>query len=271
MSDVIPGLSWDDYTAIDALNPSLIKRGLKSMKQFKWGRENPQPTKDAFVFGHAVHTVVFEPHELDHRFLVFDGRRDKRTSAYQDALAQAEETGSEIIKTADLEAAVAIGLAVTTHPKVKPIIASGQAEVTVTAEEYGRPCKGRLDWVCSQPGFADLKTARNIQSFAFGKAFFEYGYDVSLGLYQRWLARIRGQDEPCWVLCVEKEPPYDAAVVLVPQEVLDRGRDKGLRIIERVNECEKTGVWPGVDEGDWYPLHVPYYEMGDDEMEEFQG
>ena len=261
MPELNPDMSWDDYRAVEALNPSLLKVGQKSMKHLKYARDNPQPPKDAFVFGHAVHTVVFEHHELDNRFIVFDGRRDKRMPAYQDVLALAEGTDREIIKSSELKAAVDMGVAVATDPLVKPIIASGKAEVSLFSEEHGVKVKGRLDWVCSQPGFADLKTCRDIRPFAFGSDFYGYGYQISLGLYQRWLSRIRGQEEPCSVIAVEKQAPYDVIVYDIPQAVLDRGAEQGLAIIQRYIECEKSGEWPGVADGRPGEFHVPYRVM----------
>ena len=131
-------------------------------------------------------------------------------------------------------------------------------------EESRTKCKGRLDWVRSDAGFCDLKTCRDITAFAFGAAFYRYSYDISLGLYHRWLSRLRGQTEPCWVLCVENEEPYDVAVVPVPQAVLDQGVEKSLRIIERYEKCAETGVWPGVANGAEYWMHVPHWAMDED-------
>lgn len=262
------GLPFDQYQAIPALNPSLIKVGCKSMKHLRYAMDHPTPSTDAMTVGSMCHTAVFEPQELDNRYLIFDGRRDKRTSAYQEVLAEAEAGGKEVVKRADLEHAADMGLAVATDPLVKPLIESGKAEVSLTTEEDGVLVKGRLDWVMSGAGFCDLKTSRDIEKHAFGAAFYRYGYDVSLGLYQRWLSRLRGQDESCYVLCVENTPPYDVAVVVVPQAVLDQGVDKGLAVIQSYKECFASGVWPGIANGREYPLHVPAWQMIE-ETEEF--
>jgi len=270
--DCQQGLPFALYLAIEALNPSLIKVAcIKSMKHLRHAMDHPRPPTDALTIGSACHTAVFEPDELDNRFLVFDGRRDKRTAAYKEVLEEAEATGKLIIKSADLQMAADMGLAVASDPLVKPIIKAGQAEATLTTEEHGLPCKGRLDWIMEGAGFADLKTARNITAFSFGSDFYKFRYDVSLGLYQRWLMRLRGQVEPCLVLCVEKEQPYDVAVVPVPQAVLDRGAENGLKVIARYKQCLATGVWPGIANGEEYPLHIPGWVIDEDEIVEFQG
>lgn len=266
------GLPFAKYRAIQALNPSLIKVGCKSMKHLRYAKDHPRPATDALTIGSACHTAVFEPAELDNRFLVFDGRRDKRIAAYKEVLEEAEATGKLIIRSADLKMAADMGLAVASDPIVAPIIKAGRAEVTLITEEDGLPCKGRLDWVMEGAGFGDLKTCRDVTAFAFGRDFYRYGYDVSFGLYQRWLMRLRGQEEPCNVLCVEKEPPYDVAVVPVPQAVLDQGAEKGLRVIAEYKRCLATKVWPGIAKGEDYWLRVPVWAMDeDDEIVEFEG
>lgn len=267
--DIQQGLPFADYLAIKAINPSLIKVGChKSMKHLRYAMDHPQPSTDAMTIGTACHTAVFEPDELDNRFLVYDGKRDKRIAAYKEVMEEAEATGKLVIKRAEVQGAVDMGLAVASDPLVKPLIKAGQAEVTLTTEEYEVPCKGRLDWVVEGVGFCDLKTCRDATAFAFGRAFYKYGYDVSLGLYQRWLMRLRGQYEPSLVLCVENTPPYDVAVVPVPQSVLDQGADKGLKVIARYKRCLAEDVWPGVANGEEYYLHIPGWAIAEAEGDE---
>jgi hypothetical protein len=261
--DLKQGLSFEEYQAIEALNPSLIKVGCKSMKHLRHAMHHPREPTEALTIGSACHTAVFEPAELDNRLLVFDGRRDKRTAEYQAVLAEAESTGKLLIRSKDLQAAADMGFAVASDPIVQPLIQAGKAEVTLTSEEHGVLVKGRLDWVCSGSGFCDLKTCRDITAYAFGAAFFRYGYDVSLGLYQRWLSEMRCQQEPCSLLCVENELPYDVAVVPVPQAVLDEGVAKGLRVIQRYKKCLENDTWPGIAQDSEYWLHTPQWAMAE--------
>lgn len=264
--EMITGLPFEKYKSIPALNPSLIKVGLKSMKHLRYAMDHPRPSTDALTLGSACHTAVFEAHELDSRFLIFDGRKDKRTAAYKEVLAKADNEDRLVISSSDMQVAVEMGLAVASDPIVKPLIAAGQAEVSLTTVEKGLAVKGRLDWVMPQ-GFCDLKTCRDIEAHKFGGAFYQYGYDVSLGLYQRWLSSIRGQDEPCYVLCVEKAPPYDVTVVPVPQPVLDQGVSKGIEVLRRYKKSVETGVWPGVANNDHYWLHTPNWAMDETEID----
>jgi len=139
------------------------------------------------------------------------------------------------------------------------------------AVECDLQCKGRLDWVStSEHILTDLKNSATITPALFGKAFFNYGYDIKLGLYKRWLEAATGERWPVEAIVLEAQPPHDVAIVQVPDAVLDEGVEKALRIIEQVRRCIETDEWPGVAGGDYMLLKVPFYEMPE-ETEEFQG
>ncbi len=259
-------LQWEIYKAAPRMNPSTLKVGcLQSMKHMRYLIDHGRPDKPAFVLGRACHCAVFESAELDNRYVIYDGRRDIRTKVYAELVEQCEADGTEILKTGELDKAVNMGLSVATDPIVQPYIQAGKAEITLFVEEGETQCKGRLDWVCRDVGFVDLKTSKNISAHSFGRDFFAYGYDISLGLYQRWLSRIRNQPEPCTVFAVEKEPPYDVAVITIPQAVLDAGAQKGLRVLDRYRECMDSGVWPGIANGEEFTLQVPGWVMSEED------
>jgi hypothetical protein len=125
-----------------------------------------------------------------------------------------------------------------------------------------------------------LKTSRDISERRFSSDFNRYHYDVKLGLYQRWTRRLFDLPEvPVYLLLVENQPPHDVTMaprvngepIPIPQAVLDRGADKGLRWLEKIRECVESGVWPGIDvEPDW-TLQTPTWEMGTDEDDDLEG
>ena len=99
---------------------------------------------------------------------------------------------------------------------------------------------------------------------------------MKLGLYQRWASRlIDSPGLPVYLLLIENQPPHDVTMaprvngepIPIPQPVLDRGADKGLRWLEKIRECVERDEWPGIDhEPDWV-LQTPSWEMDDDEPE----
>jgi hypothetical protein len=266
-NEIIEHMHWDRYLNEVAMNPSTIKHGRKSMLHLlnAWSTESKETP--ALVWGRAVHTLCLEGDTFADRYAIWrHGRRSG--SEWNDFKAEAIDDGKEILTQDEFASACAAGERCAAQSKVKQELGpSGAAEVTVMTVENGLQCKGRIDWVnLHSEGIVDLKTTRNIDSRKFGNDFFKFGYDISLGLYQRWLQSLRNHDEPVSVICIENVPPYDCTVVPIPDEVLRAGADKGLRILEQLAEAIEKNEWPGVDGGaDTYELFVPYHEMEETE------
>jgi hypothetical protein len=110
----------------------------------------------------------------------------------------------------------------------------------------------------------DLKTCKNITAKEFGRDFYRYHYDCKLGLYQRWMQKITKRPWAVKIICLEKQPPWDTAVVPIPDAVLDRGVSKMLKLIPQLRDCIYTGNWPGVANGGEYYLDTPTWEMDED-------
>ena len=134
-----------------------------------------------------------------------------------------------------------------------------------------------MDELTSRGEILDLKTARDISARRFSGDFYRYHYDVKLGLYQRWTRRLFDLSEvPDHLLLVENQAPFDRTLaprvdgvpISIPQPVLDRGADKGLRWLEKIRECMESGEWPGIDvEPDW-TLQTPTWEMDEEQEQE---
>lgn len=67
--EIIEGLSFADYQAIDAINMSLLKELDDSPGRLDWRRRNPWPPTDAAILGNAIHALVLEPDEFRHRYI----------------------------------------------------------------------------------------------------------------------------------------------------------------------------------------------------------
>lgn len=266
-------ITWPEYQALCALNGSVLVHGRKSVVHLKYAWDNGREDTDAMQFGRMIHCLLFEPREIEKRYRAWG--RTRRGTEYEEFCEEASAAGAEVVKETgqySLEQAIAAAQSFLRSKRVQALIAAGRAEQTVLAIEHGLQCKGRLDWVSSSEHIlTDLKTAASIEDRLFGKAFFNFGYDIKLGLYRRWLNKATNDNWPVEVIALENSPPYDLAVIPIPDAVLDRGVEKGLGIIENVVRCIEEDCWPGVAGDDPYPLHVPFYEMEQEETEEFQG
>lgn len=265
-------MPWAEYLEFSALNGSVIVKGRKSLRHLKYAWDHGGEDTEAMQFGRLLHCLLFEPAEVEARYRAWDGTR--RGNAYKLFCANAEIAGAEVVRAEgqySLATALEAAQSFLHDTRVQALISSGQAEQTVLAVEHGLQCRGRLDWVStSEHVLTDLKTTAEIEPELFGRSFYRYGYDLKLGLYRRWLNAVTGDHWPVEVIVLESKPPYDIAVIPVPDAVLDTGVDKALGIIGRVAHAIEVDEWPGVAGGEMLPLHVPFYEMIE-ETEPFEG
>ena len=265
-------MPWNEYLDFPALNGSVIVPGRKSMLHLKNAWDHNGEDTDAMQYGRLVHCLLFEPSEVEVRYRAWEGRR--AGNDYKLAVANAEAEGTEIVRATgqySLDAALEAAQGFLRDNRVQQLIREGVAEQTVLSVENGLQCKGRLDWIStSEHVLTDLKTTAEIEDNLFGRTFFRFGYDIKLGLYQRWLTAATNDQWPVEVIVLESKRPYDVAVVPIPPAVLDRGVEKALRIIERLAVCIERDEWPGVARGQPMSLIVPFREI-EEETEEYTG
>ena len=266
--ELVPGMSWQDYRATVAMNPSSLVHGLESMKKLLWEWENPSPSTAAMAFGTACHTLCFEPKSFEQRYAFWSGG-SRRTKEYREFAVDAWERGEKVLTAEEFEAVQRVALSLTAHEEVQGLIRSGKPEVSMFWSDCGVQCKGRVDWIAgpaaSREALVDLKTANDVSERGRGRAFFRYHYDVKLGLYQRAIEKITGRLLPVCVVWVENKPPYDVVIDdgWIPQAVLDAGVEKALAVLRTLRRSLETRHWPGHGG----PLWVPAYAMEDEIVE----
>ena len=263
-------MPWEEYKEFPGLNCSTICKGQKSMLHLKHQWESNSKSTDAMQYGRLLHCMLFEPDQVDNLYWEFEGRRAGKK--YDELRIRAEVAGAEVVKadgSYSMEVAIEAAQGFLRNPRVKELILAGQAEQTVLTTEGDIQCKGRLDWIStSEHVLTDLKTTADISPRAFGRTFFNFDYDMKMGMYRRWLDRVTNVHWPVEVIVMESAPPYDVATMVVPDAVLDAGVEKALRIIDQVRHAIDTDEWLGVAGNENYPLDIPYYVMRDNEDNE---
>ena len=269
--EIVPGMTWDEYRGTLALNPSSIVRCDKSELHVRYALLDGDHDTPSLQKGRALHCALLEPQRFAEAYEAADTRRTKKV------VEAAAERGVELLLPQDFDVIVETALRASQNADLQRFIQAGQAEVSIFTSEHGCQCKGRLDWVSSDPlCILDVKTAREIDERNFSRAFYRYFYDVKLGLYQRWLSRrLDVPLIPVYLLLVENQGPWDCAVVPrcggvpvpIHDAVLMRGAAKGLAWIERIKRCLESDEWPGQGAVDDWTLQTPWFEMDDDDLE----
>jgi hypothetical protein len=239
-----------DYDSIAAVNWSTLKAMRDSPAAYRWLLEHPRADTPSLALGRAVHSAILTPFLFDEEVVACEMRRDLRTAAYRDFLADNE--GKTILTVDEYAECRAMAEAVRSNPLAIPYLREGRAEVVLqwTDAETGIPCKGIADWLTVLPsGLAvllDLKSARTIDARAFGSAAAKYGYHSQLAFYSDGLAALGTPVGKVAILAVEKQPPYECGVfVLTEDHALYAGREEYRILLRRVSECRTADRWPG--------------------------
>jgi hypothetical protein len=263
-------MPWEEYKEFPGLNCSTICKGQKSMLHLKHQWESNSKSTDAMQYGRLLHCMLFEPDQVDNLYWEFEGRRAGKK--YDELRIRAEVAGAEVVKadgSYSMEVAIEAAQGFLRNPRVKELILAGQAEQTVLTTEGDIQCKGRLDWIStSEHVLTDLKTTADIQAGPFGSTFYKFDYDIKLGMYRRWLDRVTGDHWPVEIIVMESSPPYDVAVMPLPDAVLDAGVERGLELIANVRRSIEADEWMGVAGGEPWPLAIPGWKMREYEENE---
>ena len=193
-----------------------------------------------------------EPERFGREFAIWSrrtaaGKMSPRTGKEWDAFVVG--AGAKTIITEDeCSTALSIGAAVCANPVAAKYLESGEPEVTLQWDRDGRPCKGRVDWLTHQDGepvLVGLKTARECRHFAFGAQAARLGYHLQFAWYFDGYQTITGKVPRVIEIVVESEPPHPVVVYVIPEDVIEQGRDEYRELMQTLERCERDNLWPG--------------------------
>jgi hypothetical protein len=240
-----------DYRALPAINITLLKELRRSALHFQYAKDHPKESA-AMTVGTAAHCATLEPERFAHDFVIWDRKTDSGRAAPRNGKAWeafVAEAGSRTVLTADeYGLAIEMAAAVRNDPVAAKYLESGEPEVTLAWEIDGRPCKGRVDWLThrdGEPVVVGLKTARNCLPFAFGSAAAKLGYHCQWAFYHDGYQAIQKRAPRMVEIVVESTPPHAVVVYVIPEDVLEQGRDEYQELLRQLAVCERDDHWPG--------------------------
>ena len=231
---------------------------------------NREPHKEtpALITGSVVHCAVFEPNELEKRFVAHPVG-DGRTVAVKKAWADFEfdlksmPAGIKPVHPSDIEDAQILRDLIRKHPVAKEFLNDGVSEQRVdwTDEHTGAPCKCKPDWYDKTTKMiVDLKTTEDAGIKSFGKSAFNYRYHVQAPFYLDGM-RTAGHDVEGFIfIVIEKSAPFGINVFFTPPEVLELGRMRYIENLQTYMKCIETGEFPCYEEI-VKPLELPSYAL----------
>lgn len=252
---VYPGLSYEEYDAIDAYRRTVILEGRRSLDHLRYAEENGDTeSSEALDFGQALHCATLEPDRFENT-VVLGAVNPKTGEPYgADTKAQNEfrdeNPGKIVVSKGYREKLLGMGSAIRNHPRAGALIrASVQTELTAVwkDEPTGVMCKVRLDAYLGRSfGIVDLKSTLNASPEAFPRSLYDYGYHIQAAMSIDGWKALRPDEPvpPFTIIAVEKEPPYAVACYVVGDDSLEIGRQEYREVLHAIANARRTGIWP---------------------------
>ena len=256
LQGIVHDLDENEYHAHPALSSTQARQILDSPARFNYNRTHPQPHKDAFDLGTAVHTKVLGvgAHVITYpdEHLTPSGAVSTKAAT----VAWAEEqraNGFVVIGTAQAAQVDGMAEAVLAHPTARALLeqpgALSEASVFTTDTEWDVPIRARFDLLA--PITVDLKTtAKEASPSGFAKSVANFGYDVQQGHYLDAHELATGGRPNMVFVVVETTAPHLVGVHQLDRDFADMGQVKARYARQRFAECTASGVWPG------YPTQI---------------
>lgn len=282
---VYPGLSFDDYLQIPAVNASSLKPWLISPKYAKWREANPVET-DSTMLGQAIHSYTLDDdfHEkyaaLDDTQLIeeiLEKRPDLKTvrnsKDYKDAVKNFADLNKHktILKWDQMQTVVNSKRAIVGHPPVTAMhIDEDDAELTLVwqEQELGTLCKARLDCFNKQTGrITDLKTmAKRPTVRAVERQVIDYAYHIQYAWYMRGVRALHLHQAP-WLrfIFVQTCDEFDVTVADPDEAMLDQGWRDAKRALAEMQHAQAIGEYRGVHP-DPVSISLPDWAFDDTEI-----
>jgi hypothetical protein len=250
----------DEYHA----NPALSSSGARKLLPpscpaiYRWERDNGQPHKPEFDFGHAAHMVVLGVGPE----LYVVGADDWRTKAVKEERDEAYARGAVPLLPTEFDVVQAMAAALRAHPRASELFADGgvaEQSLLWTDRDTGVACRARPDWMASDR-LVDYKTTTNVSPGHISRAVENFGYHQQADWYLTAGIELDliAPDAEFLFVFQAKTPPYLVTVVDLDDVALKIGRDRNQRAREIFADCVATDVWPAYSD-DIETVSLPAY------------
>ncbi|MCA9843222.1 MAG: PD-(D/E)XK nuclease-like domain-containing protein [Dehalococcoidia bacterium] len=224
--------------------------------KFRHARDNPQPPRRAFDFGHLAHRMVLgagseftvlDPaiHGLKKDGQVADNPR--ATSTWKNAESEARRAGRIPVSVEEWRTAEQMAEKVRAHPQARELFTDGQPELALYHRdpETGVRLRGRLDWLRNDGTIIDYKTCQSAEPREIERAFHKFSYHMQNAWYVDLVDALGLSSNSllCFV-AQEKVPPYEVTVVEYDQDAIAVGRERNREAIRLYAELMQRGEWP---------------------------
>ncbi len=257
---VYENVSNATYQKVNAVQSSGLKKMADSPLVYKhWLDTDDSGTTAALQFGIAVHARLLEPRRFAVEALEVAGLKDGAVAATW-AKHAAANPGKIILAEGWGECIETIAQRVSANRDASDVLhdPDGVSEVMIVwrDEVTGLLCKSLLDRVTftdTTVRITAVKTAREVEDFAFGKACWDNGYHLELAhsiaaarAAAEFDPRFAGKDIVFEWLTIQNDEPFDVSVDDPDDQFCEVGEKHYRQLMNMAARCYLNDSWPGV-------------------------
>ena len=219
-----------------------------------WSKKAPVSFSEAAETGTALHTMLLEPGLFWERYALGPDH-GRRSNAEKEAWEDFESGlgKKSAITRDDYHILREMRESVLAHPEAAALLRLPSALAEHSAywcdSDTGLLCRCRPDlWVPQHGVVVDVKTTDDVQKFKW--AIRDYRYDVQNAFYKDGIEAATGISVQAFLFLVigkkREMGRYPVRVFELSQHDVDAGRFKYKQDLAVVAECQRLGVWPGI-------------------------
>jgi hypothetical protein len=272
LAGIVKDLDEATYFAHPALSSTGARRLLESPAKFRYMQDHPEPHKEAFSLGTAVHTKVLgvghKVIEYPPEHLTPSGNASTKAATVE-WVEEQRSSGLVVISAAQAELVKGMSEAVLAHPTARALFEQeGTAEASVFATDPATDVDLRArfdylpDFTVDDPWTVDLKTtALSASPEGFARIVADHRYDIQQEWYLQTYAIVTGDFMARMkFVVVEKNAPYLVGVYQLATEFAEMARRKVQLALNLYAACAAADAWPGYPSSP-DPLQPPTWLM----------
>lgn len=253
------------YHAYDGISKSGLDLIARSPAHYAY-REHREPTR-AMAIGSATHAAILEPDVFASEYMLLRDVKDRRASAYKEAVKAYGD--DKVLTGKEADSVIGMQNALHMNPEAKVLLdADGWTEIAcfATDPETGVLVKCKFDKLLKDLRAPDIKTTIDLRDFA--KSVANYRYHVQQAFYSDvffWATGLTLKEFQ--FLAVEKDAPNASRLFTLDDPSVEYGRKLYREALNVYAECLRTDEWPLPDGGTEY-ITLPAW-AADPELQEF--
>lgn len=251
-----PSIPVDEYHAGPGVSKSILDLVHTAPALVQWSRNAPRDEDEvaAVDIGDAFHALILEPDRFKRDFVIapeFNRRTNAGKAAYAAFVEEAQ--ARPVLNHDHLRQLRLMRESALAHPYARLLLEDeGDVEASIywTDPETGLLCRCRPDKrLTRRPIVLDVKTVAGMDRFA--ASIEDYRYFVQDAFYSEGYERHFGEPPAAFVFLVVSTSRdagrYPVRCFALTASDREEGRAEFRADLETYAECERRGVWPGIE------------------------